>query len=94
MLSLHPVVSERVKEHAMAALPDSKYHLREQQADALLAPVHASLSEMERRVQHYLVHMRLGDADTEALTVAHDVLADAAAQLARIVRQSQEIARG
>ncbi len=77
----------------MAALPDSKYHLREQQADALLAPIAASLSEMERRVAHYLVHMRLADADSAALNAAHDVLADAAAQVGRIVRESRESAR-
>lgn len=78
----------------MAALPESKYHLREQQADALLAPIHAALDEMERRVQHYLVHMKLADSDTEVLNAAHDVLADAAAQIGRIVRESREIARG
>jgi hypothetical protein len=78
----------------MAALSDSKYHLREQQADALLAPIAASLGEMERRVEHYLLHLRLADSDTEALNAAHDVLADAAAQVARIVRESREITRG
>jgi hypothetical protein len=77
----------------MAALPDSKYHLREQQADALLGPLSAALTEMERRVEHYLVHMRLGDSDTEALSAARDVLADAATQLARILRESREISR-
>jgi hypothetical protein len=77
----------------MAALPDSKYHLREQQADALLAPIHAALGEMERRVQHFVVHMRLGDADAEALNAAHDVLAKAAAQVERIVREIRDIPR-
>jgi hypothetical protein len=91
---LQPVGSERMKERAMAALPDSKYHLREQQADALLAPIHVALGEMEWRVAHYLVHMKLADADTEALNAARDVLADAAAQIGRIVRESREIARG
>ena len=36
----------------MADLP--KYHLRARQADALLAPINATVHELERRVQHYL----------------------------------------
>jgi hypothetical protein len=75
----------------MAALPDSKYHLREQQADALIAPVHATLAEMERRVQHFLVHMRLGEADANALNAAHDVLADATARIAQVLTESRAI---
>lgn len=77
----------------MSALPESKYHLREQQADALLAPIAADLRATERRVQHYLDHVRLGDSDAEALRAAHDVLADAAEQVARILRESREILR-
>jgi hypothetical protein len=48
---------------------------------------------MERRVQHFVVHMRLGDADAEALNAAHDVLAQAAAQIERVVRESRGIPR-
>ncbi len=77
----------------MSALPESKYHLREQQADALLAPIAATMRETERRVRHYLDRVRLGDSDEEALRAAHDVLADAAEQIDRILRESREITR-
>lgn len=77
----------------MATLPESKYHLRNQQADALLAPVHASLAELEQRVQHYLNRVRLSNSDEEALAAAHDVLASASAEIARILTASREIPR-
>jgi len=73
----------------MADLP--KYHLRAQQADALLAPVSASLRELERRVQHYRDRVALAAPDAEALAQARDVLADASRDIARLLDESRAI---
>lgn len=76
----------------MADLP--KYHLRAQQADALLAPVDATVGELERRVQHYLDRVTLGAQDADALRKAHAVLADASQQITRLLDESRRIAHG
>ncbi len=73
----------------MADLP--KYHLRAQQADALLAPVSAALRELERRVQHYRDRVALAAPDAEALAKAHDVLAVASREIARLLDESKRI---
>ncbi|MDQ2787706.1 MAG: hypothetical protein M3Y58_22180 [Chloroflexota bacterium] len=75
----------------MADLP--KYHLRAQQADALLAPVSASLRALERRVQHYRDRVTLAAPDAEALAQAHDVLAGASREIARLLDESRAISR-
>lgn len=73
-------------------MPDTylaKYHVSEQQADALLAPVAATLNELERRVQHYLDRVKLGDeTDADALRRAHAALATARDEVTRIWGES------
>ena len=76
----------------MADLP--KYHLREQQSDALLAPVSASLRELERRVQHYLDRLALAAPDADALAKAHDVLAGASQEIAHLLDESKRMSHG
>lgn len=73
----------------MAELP--KYHLRAQQADALLAPIDASLRELERRLRHYLDRVSLGAPDADALAKAHGVLANASHEIARLLDESRLI---
>jgi hypothetical protein len=75
----------------MADLP--KYHLRAQQADALLAPINATVGELERRVQHYLDRVALGTEDADALRKAHAVLADTSKEIARLLDESRRITR-
>jgi hypothetical protein len=75
----------------MTDLP--KYHLREQQADALLAPINTSLREMEHRVQHYLDRVTLAAPDADALQRAHTVLSDASQEIERLWNESKKIAR-
>ncbi len=75
----------------MADLP--KYHLRAQQADALLAPVNALLRELERRVQHYRDRVALDAPDADALAQAHNVLANASLEIARLLDESRQISR-
>lgn len=41
------------------------YHINEQQADALIGPIHAELRELEHRAQHYIDHIRMGGDDRE-----------------------------
>ncbi len=74
----------------MTDLP--KYHLREQQADALLSPITAALNELEHRVGHYLDRINLAEADAEQLRAAHATLATARQEIERIYRASQQIA--
>jgi hypothetical protein len=74
----------------MADLP--KDHLRAQQADALLAPIDATLGELERRVQHYLDRVTLGTPDADALRKAHAVLANASREITRLLDESRRIA--
>jgi hypothetical protein len=76
----------------MADLP--KYHLRAQQADALLAPVDATLGELERRVQHYLDRVALGAPDADALRKAHAVLTSASQEITRLLDESRRISHG
>ena len=76
----------------MADLP--KYHVGAQQADALLAPIDATLSELERRVQHYLDRVTLGAPDADALRQAHAVLAHASEEMTRLLDESRQIAHG
>ena len=70
-----------------------KYHLREQQANALLGPVRASLRELEGRVQHYLDWLALAPADQDALQAAHRALATAYQELDRVWRESERLPR-
>ena len=63
----------------MTGLP--KYHLREQRADALLAPVVATLRELEHRVDHYLDRLHIEPGDEEALRAALQALAAARAEV-------------
>ncbi len=72
----------------MTDLP--KYHLREQQADALLAPINAALNELEHRVGHYLDRINLAEPDAEQLRAAHAALATARQEIERIYRASQQ----
>ena len=76
----------------MADLP--KYHLRTQQADALLAPISATVRQLERRVQHYLDRVSLDTADAEVLASAHAVLATASAEISRVLDASRRIPHG
>ena len=72
----------------------AKYHVRAQQAYALLAPIAATLDELERRVQHYLDRVEIGsEADADALSRAHSALATAPAPVAHHWRESNTLHR-
>ncbi len=66
----------------------SKYHVREQQAYALLRPMCASLQELERRAQHYVERVMLMPEEQEALQAAHRAIAAAGAEVERIWQAS------
>lgn len=61
-----------------------KYHTPEQQANALLGPIHAALRELEGRAGHYLERIRLAEPDRERVRAAHEVLATARAAVGRL----------
>jgi hypothetical protein len=75
----------------MADLP--KYHLRDQQADALLAPINASLRELAHRVQHYRDRVTLAAPDADTLANAQTVLTNASREIARLLDESRHISR-
>lgn len=66
----------------MPELP--KYHLGEQHADALLAPLRLSLRELEERAGHYLERLSLSPEDAGAIRAAHQSLATARAEVERL----------
>ena len=72
----------------------SKYHLREQQADALLGPMCAAIRELERRAAHYVDRLAMAPADLEAVRAAHGAIATARAEVERIWRSSAARAGG
>ncbi len=68
----------------------TKYHVREQQAYALLGPIRASLVELERRAQHYVERVNMEPADAEAVGAAAQAIARAREEVERIWRESAE----
>ena len=68
----------------------TNYHLREQQANAVLGPVCATLREMERRTQHYTQRLAMEPADREAVQAAHQALAAAREQVERLWQESEQ----
>lgn len=51
-----------------------KFHLREQSAYALLAPICLTVRDLEERVRHYLERMILSPEDAAALESAQGTL--------------------
>lgn len=62
----------------------TKYHLNEQRADALLRPLALTLAEMETRTQHFLDRLHMVEEDRVAVAAAHQAIAAAHAELARL----------
>ena len=65
----------------------TKYHLREQQADALLGPVSATLRELERRAGHYVARLELEPDEAARVRAAQQALAAARAEVERLQQQ-------
>ena len=66
----------------------TKYHVREQQAYALLGPMRASLRELERRARHYVARVNMDAGEAEQLRAAGDAIARAREEVERIWEQS------
>jgi hypothetical protein len=62
----------------------SPYHIGNQNAFALLAPISATLAELETRAQHYTERLRMADADRETIARAQEVLARARAEIEQL----------
>jgi hypothetical protein len=63
------------------------YHLDDQYAAALLRPMVSSLHELERRAQHYSVHLRMAPDDREAIAGAREILEEARCRLQEILER-------
>ena len=68
----------------------TKYHLREQPAYALLGPIRAQLSELERRAKHYVARVTMEPEDLEPVRAAAEAIARAGEEVERLWRQSGE----
>ena len=62
----------------------TKYHVREQQAHALLGPMRASLRELEQRARHYVARVNVEPAEADKLRAAGDAIARARAEVERL----------
>jgi hypothetical protein len=62
----------------------TKYHLREQEAYALLGPVCAALRALERRTAHFAGRVAMAPADEAAVRAAQRVLEGARQEVERI----------
>ena len=68
--------------------PLTPYHINEQRADALLAPIALGVGEYADRATHYLERLQFSDEDRAALAAAQTALATARAELDRLWRAS------
>lgn len=64
------------------------YHINEQRADALLAPIALSVGELAERATHFLERLKFTDEDRAALEAAQAALATAQAELDRLWQAS------
>ena len=63
-------------------LPRTPYHIGEQNAAALLAPIALDLERIEARLAHFVERLRMPEAEREKVARARDVLARARRELA------------
>lgn len=64
--------------------PPSKLHFNAQEARALLGPIVASLTELERRAERFGHVATLSEADAAAIAAAHAALRAARAEVQRL----------
>ena len=72
----------------------TKYHLREQEAYALLGPVCATLRELERRTAHHVSRVPMEPADVAAVEAARRALEGVRQEVERIRQASAPAPEG
>ena len=72
----------------------TNYHVREQEAYALLGPVHAALRDLEARTAHYASRLAMEADQREAVQAAGRAVAAARAEVERIWRASMPAPEG
>ena len=65
----------------------TKYHVKEQSAPALLAPVRDSLRELERRTKHFTARLSLDPGADKSLNAAHEAIARARQEIDKLMEQ-------
>lgn len=73
--------------------PLTPYHINEQRADALLAPIALTVGELADRATHFLERLKFTDEDRAALEAAQAALATAQAELDRLWQASRATPR-
>lgn len=68
----------------------TKYHIREQEAYALLAPIVAGLRELEARTEHYVKRVHLDGVDQATIDAAHQAISGARAEVERLWTESRK----
>jgi hypothetical protein len=71
----------------------TKYHIREQEAYALLGPIVASLRELEQRTEHYANRLNMEPRELETVAAAQQAIAEARANVQRLWQDSQHTGR-
>ena len=65
----------------------TKYHVKEQSAPVLLAPIRDSLRELERRTRHYAERLNLDPGADASLRAANEAIARARLEVERLAEQ-------
>ena len=67
----------------------TKYHIKEQEARALLGPIVASLRDLEERALHYTQRLNMEPSELQTVAEAHKALAEARANVERLWQESR-----
>ena len=70
----------------------TNYHLREQNAHALLGPITAALRELEQRTQHYAERLAMEPAERETVQAARGAIAAAREEIERLWHEAKPAA--
>ena len=68
----------------------TKYHLSPHSAPVLLRPIAATLTELEQRATHYATRLSLEPGDDATLTRAAQAIAQARAEIERLLTQTPQ----
>ena len=66
----------------------TKYHVSEQSAPVLLAPIRETLLELEKRTRNYVERVHLHPGTGETLSAAHAALVQAREEIERLAGNS------
>jgi hypothetical protein len=72
----------------------TKYHVSEQSAPVLLAPIRESLRELEQRARNYVERVNLQPGADKTLSAAHEAIARARQEIERLTETGSSTGAG